>query len=82
MKPLLLLLDANIIIEAHEQNVWELIVDSFAVTVPSIVVRQEAKYFVTGGVYNPINLATLVGQGKIKELAADLKEMADLNARV
>ena len=78
MKPPLVLLDANVIIEAYELAVWQALVASFDLTVPSVVARHEAKYFVVRGQRNPIDLSSLVAQGKIKVLEADMPEIADL----
>lgn len=78
MKLPLVLLDANIIIEAHELGVWQALVASVDLTVPSVVARHEAKYFVVGKKHNPINLSSLSTQGKIKVLEADVPEIADL----
>ena len=70
MKPFLVLLDANVIIEAYELGVWQPVIDSFNLTVPSVVARHEARYFVVRGKHNPINLPSLAAQGKITVLAA------------
>jgi hypothetical protein len=78
VKPPLVLLDANVIIEAYELGVWQALIVSFTLTVPSVVARHEAKYFVVRGKYNPIDLSSLVTQGKIKVLEADVPEIADL----
>jgi DNA-binding transcriptional regulator YbjK len=78
VKPPLVLLDANIIIEAHALGVWNTLIASFEVTVPAIVARHEAKYFVVKGQHNPIQLASLVAQNKVKELQADLRELSEL----
>ena len=78
MKPPLVLLDANVIIEAHELGFWHRMVASFEVMVPAVVARHEAKYFVVGGQHNPIQLASLIAQNKVKELQADLSELSGL----
>lgn len=78
MKPPLVLLDANVIIEAHELGFWHRMVASFEVMVPAVVARHEAKYFVVGGKHNPIQLASLIAQNKVKELQADLNELSEL----
>ena len=67
MKPPLVLLDANIIIEVHELNVWQPLITSFDVAVPSVVARQEAKYFVVRGQHNSIKLSPYIAQGKITD---------------
>jgi len=76
VKPPLVLLDANVIIEAHELGLWHRMVASFEVMVPAVVARHEAKYFVVGGQHNPIQLASLIAQNKVKELQADLSELS------
>src|SRR5207244_5605039 len=53
-------------------------VASFEVMVPAVVARHEAKYFVVGGQHNPIQLASLIAQNKVKELQADLSELSEL----
>lgn len=78
MKPHLVLLDANVIIEAYELGVWQAVIDSFNLTVPSVIARHEVKYFVVHGKHNPINLPSLAAQGKITVLEADVAEIADL----
>jgi hypothetical protein len=78
VKPRLVLLDANVIIEAHELGVWHPLIACFEVTVPSVVARHEAKYFVSGEQHNPIQLASLIAQNTVKELEADLSELSEL----
>jgi len=78
VKPPLVLLDANIVIEVHELNVWQPLITSFDVAVPSVVVRQEAKYFVVRGQHNSIKLSSYIAQGEITELQAGIAEIADL----
>lgn len=78
MKPRLVLLDANVIIEAHELGVWHQLIAFYEVIVPSVVARHEARYFVTGEQHNPIQLASLIAQGKVKELQADLNELSEV----
>jgi len=72
------LVDANVIIEAHELNVWHSLVASFELTVPSVVAREEAKYFVIAGQHNPINLSSSIERNEITELEADASELAEL----
>jgi len=74
----LVLLDANVIIEAHELQIWEPLIASCDLTIPSVVALQEAKYFEVRGQRRSINLSAHIGQGKIKVLEADIAEIADL----
>lgn len=78
MKPPLVLLDANVIIEAYEFGVWGTLVISFQLAIPSVVARHEAKYFDYAGQRSQIDLSSSVNQGKIKVLEADATEIADL----
>jgi hypothetical protein len=48
------------------------------VAVPSVVARQEAKYFLVHGQYNPIQLSSLIAQNRIRELAAEASELVEL----
>jgi hypothetical protein len=81
-KPKCLLLDANIVIVAYELSVWLKLVEQCHIMVPSIVVHDEAKFYSRelGGIHEDINLSKLVQEGKISELAATDKELADLYA--
>lgn len=72
------MLDANVIIEAHAFGIWQKMIAAFDLAVPSVVARQEAKYFLVQGQYNPIQLSSLVAQNKIRELAAEASELAEL----
>ena len=78
LKPRLVLLDANVIIEAHALGVWQKLIAWFELAVPSVVARQEAKYFVIQGHRNPIQLGSLIAQNEIEELEADAIELSDL----
>jgi hypothetical protein len=72
------LLDANVIIEAHELGVWQKLIVSFDLAVPSVVARQEAKYFLVQGQYNPIQLSSLIALNRVRELAAEASELSEL----
>ena len=74
-----MLLDANVIIEAHKIGVWEKLIDRVQIVVSSIVAYKEAHFYSEeeGGIPEPINLKRLIMDGKIKELAATPEELAD-----
>jgi len=44
-RPRLVLLDANIIIEAHALGIWQNLVKKVDISVPSTIARKEAKFF-------------------------------------
>jgi hypothetical protein len=76
-RPSCVLLDANVVITAHELGVWDWLVRVFRVSVPSVVVHGEAQY------YRPwnqpsrkvlIDLTASVASGDIAELTASVEE--------
>lgn len=80
-KPNSVLLDANIVIEAHAVGIWGSLIRSYGIVVPSIVVHREAKYFRGPSRSGGINLATAVSRSEIKEISATLEQLADLAAQ-
>lgn len=80
-KPQCVLLDANVVIKAHELNIWLHLTDQYQLILPSTVIRNEARYFkAASGVHAQITLQPLVEQGKITELTATIEELANVNA--
>ncbi len=73
------LLDANVIIEAHEVGIWKKLIDKVEIVVSSIVAHKESLFYseLEGGIPEPINLKRLIQDGKIKEISARPEEMAD-----
>ncbi|MEN6440521.1 MAG: hypothetical protein ABFD97_18260 [Syntrophobacter sp.] len=78
-KPKCVLLDANIIIEAYSQGVWEVLVDKLELVVSSIVAREEALFFVRGELPQAINLRKLISEGRVTEIAATSELMISIN---
>lgn len=74
-------LDAMIVIKAHELGIWELLVDRALILIPATVVRDEAFYFDTepGERRHSINLKDLIDSGKIIEEAASIEELKNLH---
>ena len=77
LRPSCILLDANVIITAHELGVWDWVVRVYRVSVPSVVIHGEAQHF------HPwrqplkkvkVDLTELVASGHIAELAASAEE--------
>lgn len=79
-KPKYVLLDANIVIEAYELGIWQMLTGKTDVYVPSIVVNDEAILFKKEGSYIPeeINLRKQIDDGNIFELTADAADVAKL----
>jgi len=69
----LVILDANVIIHAHELGVWTHLINQFDIYVVGIVVDDEAKYFISDtGITTDIKIKDDVTSGKIKRLDPEL----------
>ncbi len=82
-RPSCVLLDANVVITAHELGVWDWLVRVFCVSVPSVVVRTEALHYRPLGQRRrpvPIDLPALVAAGTIQELTGTAEDIARLLA--
>lgn len=77
-RPHLLLLDANIVIEAFCLHLWDKLTESFSITLPSIVVDKEAQYFGHDQSTWPIHLGSLMSTGVIHQVEASAGELAFL----
>lgn len=78
-QPSILLLDANVIIAAHELGIWDLLVGRYRILVPSVVVRTEVLFYSTGSRgcgRIPIHLSEQVRALRIEELTATATELA------
>ena len=75
----LLILDANVIIDAHRNNYWRTLIARFQLHIPKIIIS-ESRYFTDS--YNQkisINLSEDLKAGKIVEIEATPAEMAKLS---
>jgi len=80
-KPQCVLLDANVVIKAHELRVWLQLTERYELILPSTVIRNEARYFQTAKrVRKPIRLQELLAKGEIAELSASAEELARVHA--
>jgi hypothetical protein len=62
-KSLLVILDANIIIDAHKHGYWKILISNFQVCIPAIVIYDEANYFYDHDGRKIINLQPFVRNG-------------------
>ena len=78
MKPKCVLLDANIVIRAHEISVWEKLIEKVQIIIPSSVVHEAHSLFSDeqGRLPEAIDLKKLVTEQKIEQLSASVEEMA------
>jgi hypothetical protein len=80
--PLLLILDANVIIAAHEFGVWDHIVRSHTVHIPSVVLNLEVYFFKKpDGATVTIDLKRQVGKS-ITEVSCTADELAALSEQL
>lgn len=76
---LCVLLDANIIIEAHALNVWASIVQRVTLVVPATVLAEATHYTSPQtGMRMEIHLETAVREGVIREVSATAEQLAEL----
>lgn len=73
------LLDANVIIEAHARGVWALLMERVTLVVPSTVLAEATHYFEPDtGMRVEIHLEPSVQQGHIREVSASPEQLARL----
>lgn len=75
------LLDADVIIKAHEVDSWQHLMQRYDLAVPSTVVKNEVRYFRSkhNRTYK-IDITAFVNQGAIRELTATVDEIATLES--
>lgn len=73
--PLFILLDANVIFEAHRQGIWESLLQKARIAVPSIIARDEALFVEIGKTTLPLSLRQDIDSGRLEELSAEASEM-------
>jgi hypothetical protein len=71
----LLLLDANVVLEAHRRDVWNPLLQRASIAVPSAVARDEARFYDSRAGMVPIHLPSLISDGKITEVAASAQQI-------
>lgn len=76
------ILDAMIVIAAHEQGIWLSMVECLDIILPSTIVKDEALFFSKkdGRIPQDINLTQLIQKSRITEISATIEDIADLHA--
>jgi hypothetical protein len=73
------LLDANIVIEAHTLEIWAELKDRYELILPRVVVKNEAKYFRSSRRGSKsIRLSEQITRGEVHQLTATAEEYAEL----
>jgi len=80
MKSKLVILDANVIIDCHRNEVWKQIISSYEIYIPATIFYDEAKYFVSKNTdeKKDINLSQDKDHGKIKVIEAEISHIQNL----
>lgn len=78
-----LLPDANVVIEAHRQDVWGALVASYRLVVPSTVVHLEAHFYDSpkDGRRYALDLPAMVARNEIVEWTGTATDIADVMSR-
>lgn len=83
MRSRLVILDANVIIDAFATNLWNSLINQYDVHVTSIVLRQEVYFYKNdAGQRISIDLGSDVASGKVKELTATIEDLAAIKEKV
>jgi hypothetical protein len=82
MKPKLVILDANVIIHAHEHGYWAELVRRYFVYVGSVIAVESRFYFDAVGDQIEINLKAMIDKGQVRELEASSLDLARLEERL
>ena len=77
-KPRCVLLDANVVIESHELEVWDQLKSRCRLTLPATVSRREVLYCFLGGCKVEIHLQEQIRSREIDELEATAEEVSIL----
>lgn len=78
-KPRCVLLDANIVIEAHTLGIWAELKNRYELVLPSVVVINEAKYFRSSKRGSKsIRLGEQITRGEVLQMTALAEEYAEL----
>lgn len=75
-KPVLLLLDANVVFRTHELGVWESLIDGVDIILPSSVAYAEVVFTKKGDKVNPLDMRALAEEGRIQIVEADASDLA------
>jgi hypothetical protein len=79
IKPQCVLLDANIVIEAHTLEIWAELKDRYELILPSVVIIDEARYFKsTKRGSKSIRLGEQIAKGEVQQLTATIEEYGEL----
>ncbi len=78
----LVILDANVIINAHLLEYWKILTSRYKIFVPATVLYEEVFYFEGYQGKEPIKLMASLKQGLIHELAASLEDDLHLQSLV
>lgn len=79
---LLLLPDADVVIELHKLGYWKGVTSRYKIYIASTVLREVTHYEDDSGNEIPIDLSGDIASGKVKESSASVQEVHDLLQRI
>ncbi|MCF7973059.1 MAG: hypothetical protein K9N55_04535 [Phycisphaerae bacterium] len=77
----LLLLDADVIIFAHELGIWEQLIDACQISVTEIIISEATMWFDENDEQHAIDLSPLITAGKIQAVSVSLSQVINFRKR-
>ena len=77
-KPRCVLLDANIVIVAHELGIWDSLKNAYKITLPAVVSRREALFYFKDNQKIQIRLSEQIITHEIDEIEGTVEELSEL----
>jgi len=76
------LLDAVVVIAAHENGYWESLCNTYQIALPAAVIEEELLYFASSKGKQGLKPSAWVKEGKVVRIDADLKDYVALSSRL
>ncbi len=74
--------DAVVVINAHEENYWEALCNTYQVVLPGIVLEDEVFYFQSDKGRKGLNPSEWISKGMITRIDAEIKDYDTINKRL
>lgn len=73
-----ILIDTVVIIDAHENDYWDILCNVFRVALPAVIIEDEAFYFQSDRGKIGMNPTEWISQGKVVRIEAELEDFKAL----
>jgi hypothetical protein len=77
-----LLVDAVVVIDAHEKKYWEHLCASYEIFLPSTIIEEELLYFTSDKGRQSFEIAKLISQGKVTRIDAEINHSIELFKKI